>query len=42
MTAPCCRWDGYTDLGSTVFRDYFERRPFKFDGKIAQVNVELK
>ena len=31
-----------TDLGSTVARDYFERRPFKFDGKIEKVAVELK
>jgi len=30
------------DLGSPVSRDYFERRPFKFDGKIDQVTVELK
>jgi len=30
------------DLGSPVSRDYFERRPFKFDGKIAQVKVDLK
>jgi hypothetical protein len=30
------------DLGATVSRDYFERRPFKFDGKITQVKVELK
>jgi arylsulfatase len=30
------------DLGSPVSRDYFERRPFKFDGKIGKVNVELK
>ena len=30
------------DLGSPVSRDYFERRPFKFDGKIEKVRVELK
>lgn len=31
-----------TDLGSTVSRDYYERRPFKFDGLIKKVTVELK
>ena len=30
------------DLGSTVSRDSFERRPFKFDGKIETGKVELK
>ncbi len=30
------------DLGSLVSRDYAERRPFKFDGKIGTVKVELK
>ena len=30
------------DLGSTVSTDYYDRRPFKFDGKIASVRVELK
>ncbi len=35
-------FDISTDLGSTVSRDYFERRPFKFDGKIETVKVELK
>ena len=30
------------DLGSPVSRDYHDRRPFKFDGKIKQVAVELK
>lgn len=30
------------DLGSLVSRDYADRRPFKFDGKIGTVNVELK
>jgi arylsulfatase A-like enzyme len=30
------------DLGSLVSRDYAERRPFKFDGKIGAVHVQLK
>ena len=30
------------DLGSTVSRDYFERRPFPFEGKIGTVLVELR
>ena len=30
------------DLGSPVSLDYFERRPFRFDGTIAEVRVELK
>ena len=30
------------DLGSPVSLDYFDRRPFKFDGKITAVNVQLK
>jgi len=30
------------DLGSTVSRDYFDRRPFKFNGKINEVKVALK
>ena len=30
------------DLGSPVARDYFERAPFKFNGKIQKVKVELK
>ena len=30
------------DLGSTVSLDYFDRRPFRFDGHIAGVKVELK
>ena len=47
MTVPAAftaseRFDVGTDLGSTVSRDYFERRPFKFDGKIGTVKVELK
>lgn len=35
-------FDVGVDLGSPVSRDYFDRRPFKFDGKISQVKVELK
>jgi hypothetical protein len=35
-------FDVGTDLGSPVSRDYFERRPFKFDRKIGKVKVELK
>ncbi len=35
-------FDMSPDLGSTVSRDYFERRSFKFDGKIETVKVELK
>ncbi len=30
------------DLGSPVSLDYFDRRPFKFDGKIGVMTVELK
>ena len=30
------------DLGSPVSLDYFDRRPFKFDGKISVVDVRLK
>ncbi len=30
------------DLGSPVSLDYFDRRPFKFDGKIEGVEVKLK
>lgn len=35
-------FDVGVDLGSTVSLDYFERRPFKFDGSIQKVVVELK
>ena len=47
MTVPAAftaseSFDVGTDLGSTVSRDYFERRPFKFDGKIGKVGVSLK
>ena len=30
------------DLGSPVSRDYSQRRPFRFNGKIEQVEVKLK
>ena len=47
MTVPAAftaseTFDVGVDLGSPVSRDYFERRPFKFDGKIEKVRVELK
>ncbi len=47
MTVPAAftaseSFDVGVDLGSPVSRDYFERRPFKFDGKIGNVKVELK
>ena len=35
-------FDVGTDLGAPVALEYAERRPFKFDGKIAKVKVELK
>jgi hypothetical protein len=35
-------FDVGVDLGSTVSRDYYERRPFRFDGKIENVRVVLK
>jgi arylsulfatase len=30
------------DLGSPVSLDYFDRKPFKFDGRIDSVKVQLK
>jgi arylsulfatase len=47
MTVPAAftaseSFDVGVDLGSPVSRDYFERRPFQFDGKISKVAVELK
>ena len=30
------------DLGSPVSLDYYDRRPFRFDGKISTVKVDLK
>jgi arylsulfatase len=35
-------FDVGVDLGSPVSLDYFARAPFKFDGKIEKVTVELK
>ena len=31
----------FVDLGSTVSLDYFDRRPFRFDGKIGKVAVRI-
>ena len=47
MTVPAAFTDSETfdvgvDLGSPVSRDYYDRSPFKFDGKISRVKVELK
>ena len=33
-------FDVGVDLGSTVSLDYFDRKPFPFDGKISAVNVQ--
>jgi arylsulfatase len=35
-------FDVGVDLGSPVALDYFDRAPFRFDGKIEKVVVELK
>ena len=35
-------FDVGVDLGSTVSVDYFDRRPFRFDGKIEKVEVKLQ
>ena len=35
-------FDVGVDLGSPVSLDYFDRAPFKFDGKIEKFEVELK
>ena len=35
-------FDVGVDLGSPVSLDYFDRRPFRFDGNIDKVAVELK
>jgi len=35
-------FDVGTDLGSPVSLDYFDRRPFAFDGTIDAVGVELQ
>jgi hypothetical protein len=29
-------------LGATVSLDYFDRRPFRFDGKISKVDVQVR
>jgi arylsulfatase len=34
-------FDVGVDLGSTVSLDYFERRPFRFDGTIHRVDVKM-
>ncbi len=34
-------FDVGVDLGSPVSIDYFDRRPFRFDGKVQKVAVEL-
>ena len=35
-------FDVGVDLGSPVSLDYFDRRPFAFNGTIKEVKVELK
>lgn len=35
-------FDVGADLGSTVSLDYYDKRPFEFNGKISSVKVELK
>lgn len=35
-------FDVGVDLGSTVALDYFDRRPFEFNGTINVLKVELK
>jgi arylsulfatase len=35
-------FDVGADLGSTVSLDYFDRRPFEFNGTISEVKVQLK
>ena len=47
MTVPAAftaseSFDVGVDLGSPVSRDYFERRPYQFEGKISRVDVRLK
>ena len=39
--SPSETFDVGVDLGSTVSLDYFDRRPFRFDGKVASVKVRL-
>ena len=35
-------FDVGVDLGATVSLDYFDRRPFRFDGKISKVDVQVR
>jgi arylsulfatase len=35
-------FDVGVDLGSTVSLDYFDRKPFAFNGRISSVKVDLK
>ena len=35
-------FDVGVDLGSPVSLDYFDRRPFRFNGTITSVDVELQ
>jgi arylsulfatase len=35
-------FDVGVDLGSPVSLDYFDRRPFRFDGNISAVKVQLE
>ena len=47
MTVPAAftaseTFDVGVDLGSPVARDYFERAPFKFNGKIEKFAVQLQ
>ena len=35
-------FDVGVDLGSPVSLDYFDRRPFKFDGEIEKVDIRLQ
>jgi arylsulfatase len=47
MTVPAAftaseSFDVAVDLGSVVSRDYADRRPFKFEGKIGTVDVLLR
>ena len=35
-------FDVGVDLGSPVSREYFDRRPFKFNGAITSVYVQMK
>lgn len=37
----CETFDVGLDLGSPVSPDYFDRRPFRFEGEIESVDVEV-